>query len=493
MPSAMSSVVVAIIATTAATARATVPADAASRPCREPSVQRSSGRPAVQRGVVPRDGSWPDQQGEADHQRGDVQHPGEVRRRRHGRKEKEPGGAVAPGGERDRRSCGGQREHHGRRHEEEPGADAGRGAGPVGDDEPDDGPGHRPGAESPPVDHVGIVRTGRGAASPSPTRQSGRNQERARGDHARIVVIERERISVAVVTRLLAEQFPELATLPLVPVDPGGWDNATFRLGEELAVRLPTADAYVAQVEKEHRWLPVLAAHLPLPVPEPLATGRPGAGFLRPWSIRRWIAGEPASLARVPDAARFATDLAAFLGALQSVDSSTGPSPGEHNFFRGAPLRTYDAQARAAFRLLADDADVVTATDVWDRALASEWDRAPVWVHGDVAASNLLVADGDLRAVIDFGSAAVGDPACDLMIAWTFLPEEARAAFRRELPLDDATWERGRGWALWKAVVTLAEEARGGAAADAAAARMGWTGPASSVVEAVLADHRRSG
>ena len=300
-------------------------------------------------------------------------------------------------------------------------------------------------------------------------------------------------ITPAVVAGLVAEQFPRWADLPIVPVDLGGWDNVTFRLGHELSIRLPSADVYVAQVEKEHRWLPVLAAHLPLPIPEPVAMGRPGRGFPRPWSIYRWIDGDPASLGPVANLTTFAADLAAFLTALYTVDASTGPRPGRHNFFRGGPLHTYDRQSRASIRLLAGDIDVATASEVWEAALASTWDRAPVWVHGDVAASNLLVAHGDLRAVIDFGCTAVGDPACDLVIAWTFFSGQSREAFRTALPLDGATWDRGRGWALWKALTTLAREREGGGDAEAAAVRVGWKLDARGVIDAVLADHRRSG
>lgn len=255
-------------------------------------------------------------------------------------------------------------------------------------------------------------------------------------------------------------------------------------------MRFPSADRYVAQVDKEHRWLPILARHLPLAIPEPVAMGQPGSGFPRPWSIYRWIDGDPASVGRIADVTAFASDLAVFLAALYAIDASDGPAPGKHNFFRGGPLDTFDAQSRKSIQLLADEIDCDGATEVWEAALASTWDRSPVWMHGDVAASNLLVADGSLRAVIDFGCAAVGDPACDLVMAWTFFTDEGRERFRSGLRLDDATWARGRGWALWKALITLAEEKRAGANADNAARGWGWRGGPREVIERVVTDHR---
>ncbi len=299
-------------------------------------------------------------------------------------------------------------------------------------------------------------------------------------------------ITPAVAARLVASQYPEWAGLPIRPVRLDGWDNTTFRLGDELSVRLPSHDRYVPQVEKEHRWLPILARHLPLPIPEPVAKGGPGDGFPRPWSIYRWIPGDTASVDRIASLNAFAADLAVFLAAMQAIDASDGPPAGRHSFFRGGPLDTYDAQSRDAIRLLERELDADAATEVWEAALSSTWDRRPVWVHGDVAASNLLVADGTLRAVIDFGCAAVGDPACDLVMAWTFFADESRDVFRDGLRLDDATWARGRGWALWKALITLAQEKQGGTGADAAARRFGWRTSAREVIDLVLADHDRS-
>jgi aminoglycoside phosphotransferase (APT) family kinase protein len=304
--------------------------------------------------------------------------------------------------------------------------------------------------------------------------------------------MEKRDITPAVAARLVATQFPQWAHVPVSPIALDGWDNTTFRLGDELSIRLPSAGRYVAQIEKEHRWLPVLAPQLPLLIPAPVAMGQPSGEFPRPWSIYRWIEGDTASVDRIANLTQFAADVARFLGALYAIDTSEGPPPGPHSFFRGGPVTTWNAQTQAAIEALADDIDAKAATEVWETAVSSTWDQSPVWVHGDVVESNLLVADGRLRAVIDFGCAAVGDPACDLVMAWTSFSGESREAFEQGLPFDDATWSRGRGWALWKALVTLAQEKNGGPGAHAAARRFGWRIGAHEVIDRVLADHRHS-
>jgi len=264
-------------------------------------------------------------------------------------------------------------------------------------------------------------------------------------------------LNVALVRDLLATQFPAWKDLPLRPAESDGHDNRTFRLGSDMSVRLPSREAYAAQVAKEQTWLPRLRPHLPLSIPIPLAMGAPGEGYPWPWSVYRWIDGETANTARIDDPVRFANVLADFLDALHRVDARDGPPAGPHSFFRGSPLEVYDSETRDAIDSLRGDVDEALATAVWQSAIASPCGSPPVWVHGDFAATNLLVRDGRLDAVIDFGCCAVGDPACDLVIAWTLLSGEAREAFRRALPLDPGTWARARGWALWKALITLAD------------------------------------
>ncbi len=264
-------------------------------------------------------------------------------------------------------------------------------------------------------------------------------------------------IDAALVRTLVARQFAQWADLPVRAVAEGGWDNRTFHLGDAMSVRLPSAERYVAQVEKEHRWLPALASQLPLPIPAPLAIGRPDAGYPWPWSIYGWIEGDRASRGAISDLTAFAEELADFLVALRRIDASDGPLAGAHNFHRGGSLAVYDGETRQALNALADELDVSLLTKIWDRALGSSWREKPVWVHGDIAEGNLLVRDGRLSAVIDFGSSGVGDPSSDLVIAWTLFDEPARNAFRARVGLDRQTWERARGWCLWKALITIAE------------------------------------
>ena len=261
-------------------------------------------------------------------------------------------------------------------------------------------------------------------------------------------------ITPALVSRLVAEQFPQWAALPVSAVEPGGWDNSVFRLGDDMSVRLPTADRYVPQVDKEHRWLPFLGPRLPLRAPEPLAKGVPGCGFPWAWSVYRWLEGDRATLETVADLEQLAADLAGFLVAFHGIDTEDGPPPGAHNFFRGGPLATYDTETREAIAALEREIDTRAATELWQAALTAPWSGPPVWVHGDLTAENLLVVDGRLSAVIDFGCLGVGDPACDLTMAWTFFSGRSRAVFQDRLPFDEGTWARARGWALWKDLVT---------------------------------------
>ena len=264
-------------------------------------------------------------------------------------------------------------------------------------------------------------------------------------------------IDAALVGLLVAEQFPQWADLPVRPVEFGGWDNRTFHLGSDKTVRLPSAARYAEQVDKEHRWLPKLAPHLPLPIPMPLTKGAPAHGYPWGWSVYRWLEGETAIVGRIADLRQFATALAWFLAALQRIDPAGGPLPGRHNFYRGGPLMVYDAETRQALAALEGRIDTEAASAVWEAALEATWHGSPVWFHGDVATGNLLVKEGRLSAVIDFGTSGVGDPACDLAISWTLFRRESRKAFREALGPDDATWARGRGWTLWKALITLAE------------------------------------
>lgn len=261
-------------------------------------------------------------------------------------------------------------------------------------------------------------------------------------------------VTADMAARLVAQQFAQWAGEPVRAVARGGWDNWTFRLGADKVLRLPSAPEYALAVAKEHRWLPRLAAALPVPVPRPLATGAPAQGYPFAWSVYEWIEGTPASFDAVADPVRFAADLADAVAALQRVEASDGPQPGTHNWYRGATVRTYEAQALHAIDDLRGHIDEARARQVWAEAVAATWDRVDVWFHGDLAPGNLLLSDGHLCAVIDFGTCGVGDPACDLAVAWTLLTPQGRSVFRSRLGVDDGTWARGRGWALWKALVS---------------------------------------
>lgn len=289
-------------------------------------------------------------------------------------------------------------------------------------------------------------------------------------------------IDDVLVNRLIAEQFPQWADLPIQPVQPSGWDNRTFRLGDVMTVRLPSAPRYAAQVEKEQRWLPRLGPHLPFAIPTPLAMGQPTDAYPWYWSIYHWIDGETAAIARIDNLSEFAVDLAQFLNALQQVDASDGPQSGLHNFYRGGSLRMYDEETQHAMSALEDMSDIEKVVAVWEAALNTTWNKPPVWIHGDVHPTNLLMKDGQLHAVIDFGCLGVGDPACDLVIAWTLFSGQSRADFFSNLQVDCATWSRARGWALWKAVITLADHTHTNPAKVEEARR---------VIREVLADNDR--
>jgi len=258
-------------------------------------------------------------------------------------------------------------------------------------------------------------------------------------------------IDAPLVRSLISRQFPQWSDLPVEPVAQSGWDNRTFHLGTDKLVRMPSADHYAAAVHKEQKWLPLLAPQLPLPIPEPLAKGVPDTRYPWHWSVYRWIDGNVASREQRIDLNRFASDLADFLLSLQACDTREGPT----RKLRGGSLELYNPQFYEAIDRLAQQLDTQAAHHIWQQALAAPFEEASVWYHGDVAAGNLLVNNQRLSAVIDFGGLGVGDPACDTVIAWTFLSADSRATFRQRLGVSDAIWRRGRGWALWKGLIVV--------------------------------------
>ena len=264
-------------------------------------------------------------------------------------------------------------------------------------------------------------------------------------------------IEGAVVRALLEEQHADLAHLSLA--DAGeGWDNKLFRLGDDYVVRLPRRAIAAPLIESEHRWLPRLSTGLPLPIPVPLRLGRPGCGFRWPWSIGRWFDGRTALETAPSDAARTAAVLGEFVRALHCPAPADAPT----NRWRGVPLESRTTQLREHLEQAGAVVEHRAAIELWDRALATPaWSGPPLWIHGDLHPGNLVVREGQLAAVIDFGDLAAGDPATDLAIAWMLFPAETRPAFFAAArgafdPIDVDTAMRARGWALALGLAYLA-------------------------------------
>lgn len=257
---------------------------------------------------------------------------------------------------------------------------------------------------------------------------------------------------IALARRLVAAQFPHWAHLDIEAVERIGTSNAMFRLGAGMVVRLPRRAGAAEDVAKEHTWLPHLATELPVAVPVPLAQGTPDEAYPWRWSVYSWLEGANPVPGRLTDSALLATDLAAFVTTLRRIDSSGGPAS-----YRSESLASRDADTRRALADVRDLVDEDAALLVWETALrAPEWSAAPVWIHSDLQPGNLLVSPaGRLSAVIDFGCAGLGDPAVDLLPAWYVLPPESRARFRAAADVEEATWTRGRGWALSVALMEL--------------------------------------
>ncbi|WP_030692891.1 aminoglycoside phosphotransferase family protein [Streptomyces globisporus] len=260
-------------------------------------------------------------------------------------------------------------------------------------------------------------------------------------------------IDEGLVRALLQDRHPDLAELPIRPV-PGGWDNRLWRVGDELAVRMPRTERAPGLLRKEHRWLPVLAPLLPLPVPVPVRTGEPSARFPRPWTVARWVPGEPGDTTPVTRGDHAAGALAGFLRALHREAPEDAPA----NPDRGVPLEDFTAGFEEGFPLLAASADPEAVRRVWEDALAAPaWQGPPVWLHGDLHPANVVVADGTLAGVLDFGELCAGDPATDLSAAWVLLPEGAGPRFFEAYArVDGATVRRARGWALLRAAGLIA-------------------------------------
>jgi aminoglycoside phosphotransferase (APT) family kinase protein len=263
-------------------------------------------------------------------------------------------------------------------------------------------------------------------------------------------------IDELLVRHLLEEQFPQWSDLAVTAIPTSGTENAIYRVGDEMAARLPYRPVKDDQIEKLDRWLPRLAPRLPLSIPEPLARGAPSQEYPAAWLIVRWLDGKEATLERLDDPVEAAWTLAAFVRALIAIDATGGPAPGRHNFWRGVSLAARDDMTRRGISESEGLVDTEAVTQAWERDLAAPvWSRPPTWLHGDLAPDNMLVNDGTLSAVIDWGGLGVGDPAAELLPAWNLFRGASREAYREALGFDDATWARGRGLALSTSVVAL--------------------------------------
>jgi aminoglycoside phosphotransferase (APT) family kinase protein len=282
-------------------------------------------------------------------------------------------------------------------------------------------------------------------------------------------------IDAALVGRLVAAQFPQLTDLPISAIQSTGTVNAIYRLGDHLYARLPRVQSWAQDLDKEWRWLPELAPQLSLRVPEPVGRGHPTSSYPFSWAIYRWIDGQPYADELVADEHQAAKDLAQFVVELRRIDPGGGAPRGGRR-----PLRELDAVTRAAISSARGVIDSDAAAAAWERALqAPAWNGTPVWIHGDLLRPNVLVLDGRLCAVIDFGGAGVGDPAADVIAAWSVFGHTGRGVFRGALDVDDATWNRARGYALHQAALIIPYYGE---------TNPGFVAPAKRTVEEILAD-----
>jgi aminoglycoside phosphotransferase (APT) family kinase protein len=257
-------------------------------------------------------------------------------------------------------------------------------------------------------------------------------------------------IDAALVRRLVSAQFPQLASLAVGEFSSTGTVNAIYRLGDQLYVRLPRVPRYTRALEREWRWLPELAPRLTLRIPEPVSRGQPAAEYPFTWAIYRWIDGHPYA-GQLDDERQAARDLARFVTELRRI-----PAPADAPAGGRRPLAELDAATRTSITAAGDAVDGPAALAAWERALqAPPWAGQPRWIHSDLLRPNLLVDGGRLRAVIDFGSVGVGDPATDVIPAWAVFGRSGRQAFRAALDVDDATWTRARGIALHQAAALI--------------------------------------
>lgn len=260
-------------------------------------------------------------------------------------------------------------------------------------------------------------------------------------------------ITPSLAKSLINLQFSQYSNLPIIPVKRQGHDNRTFHLGNDMLIRMPSGEDYASKVEIEQKWLPKLSPNISLMIPKPIHMGEPSKDYPYHWSIYEWCEGESLNLISKDtlNLEEIAKDLANFLKELQKIDVSNAPIAGKHNFYRGAKINIYFDDAINNIKKLENIIDSKKAISIMEESINSKWEKEPVWIHGDLAIGNILIKDNKINAIIDFGGMSVGDPACDLVLYWNFFEGKSKDIFKSELALDQDTWNRARGWALWKA------------------------------------------
>lgn len=263
------------------------------------------------------------------------------------------------------------------------------------------------------------------------------------------------KIDRSLVHKLIAQQFPDLSDLLVSPIKKQGHDNRTFRLGDELTVRLPSQPSYADAVQKEATALAALKHRLSVETPEVVALGEPSDDYPLPWSIRRWLEGTTWEETQVLDRHALAKALGTILVELRSIPIDIDLYAGKHSFYRGCHPSVYGDEVVKSLNILNDQTRTRRCLDTWQKGMESVWAEDPVWFHGDIAVGNVLMTGEKVSALIDFGTCGVGDPACDFAIAWTYFNADERQHFRDAIKVDDGTWYRAKAWALWKALVSL--------------------------------------
>ena len=263
------------------------------------------------------------------------------------------------------------------------------------------------------------------------------------------------KIDSSLVRKLIANQFPDLRNLPVMPIKKQGHDNRTFRLGNELTVRLPSHPSYADAVKKEATALEALGGQLSVETPKIFGLGKPSREYQLPWSIRHWLIGKTWEDTQVTDKSSLARDLGQILVELRSIPADISLSAGKHSFYRGCHPSAYSDEVIESLRRMGDPTKTKQCLEIWQRGMVSAWPNAPVWFHGDLAVANVLMKGDKVSALIDFGTCGVGDPACDLTIAWTYFDATTRQHFREAAKVDDGTWDRAKAWGLWKALASI--------------------------------------